>query len=223
MPVPGLLAIRGAIQQSCRSHGRDPAELRLIAVTKTQDPVVLSDLAAAGIHDCGENRPDHLALMRAAAPPATRFHFIGVLQSRQFKHIVPLVDCIHSLFKTDHIAKLDRLCGDRTERLPVFCQVNTSGEPQKGGCAPDELPILLDAVRASRHLALQGLMCMAPDLRGGRHPEDRVRRCFESAADLNRRHDLPRLSMGMSEDFQLAIAAGATDLRIGSALFRSPE
>jgi PLP dependent protein len=210
---------RDELAAECRRCGRDPGEIRVVAVTKTQDPPALTQLAACGIHAYGENRIDHLASMRADAPPTAHFHFIGRLQRRQIKHLVALVECLHSLDDPAHAARLESVCAAVERRLAVFCQVNADGEPQKGGCAPEDLGTLLDAVRACPHLDLLGLMCMAPDLTLAKVGQDRVSACFERTRQLAKRHGLDRLSMGMSGDWRLAVTCGATDLRIGTVLF----
>jgi len=214
-----LAAVRAEIASACARAGRDPREVRLIAVTKEQGPEVLSALAAAGCVDCGENRVDHLAVMRAAAAAGTRFHAIGRVQSRQLGEIAELADCLHSLHDIDHVAKLARACAQRSRRLAVFIQANVADDPAKAGADPAALPAFIDRVRAQADLELVGLMTMAP-LVDGPAAVDAARRAFAALRDLARRHALPRLSMGMSEDFAVAVEEGATDVRIGRRLFR---
>lgn len=212
-----VASLRAEIAEHCRVAGRDPAPIDIIAVTKAQEPAVLAPLAATGLRCFGENRLPHLRAMHAAAPDDTRFHFIGVLQSRQLKHLLPLVDGLHALCRLDHIQKLQQLCEDSQRSLDVFIQVNTAGEAQKSGCTADELPALIAACQGGP-LVLRGLMCMAPDQRlvGA----DAVRRAFAATRELAQRHGLRELSMGMSQDVGIAIEEGATVVRIGSRLFR---
>lgn len=213
--------IRARIADLCRQHGRDPDGVHLIAVTKREGPTVLPALRAAGIATCGENRIDHLMLMHRHAPAGVAFAYVGRVQSRQLGKLLPLCDAIHSLCQMSHIDRLGRACAEQERRITVFLQVNTAGEAQKAGIHPDDLAAHIDRVALYPGLDLDGLMCMAPV----RRPDnaDRIRACFATARELARHHGLPRLSMGMSGDFDLAIAEGATDVRIGTALFATAD
>ncbi len=212
-------AVRAAITEACRGAGRDPANVRLIAVTKAQGGAVLGALSASGVLDFGENRIDHLALMAADAPEGARFHHIGRLQSRQLADVVARAGCVHGLCDLEHAHRLDRLLAAKGGRLEVFVQVNTSGEAAKAGLAPETLGAFLDHARALPHLDVVGLMTMAPgsDVAGG--DECSVRRCFAALRKAATGHGLNRLSMGMSQDFVHAVREGATDVRIGTRLF----
>lgn len=218
MVASQVQAVRNGIAAACTTAGRDPATVRLIAVTKAQDPDVLPALAAEGVLDFGENRIDHLATMAATAPDGARFHHIGRIQSRQIPDIARLAACVHGLGESDHARRLARACAQLGRRMPVFLQVNVSGEGTKAGVAPAELPALLDAVRALPELEPLGLMTMAPP-HGDGVDDAAIRRCFAGLRELAARHGLPRLSMGMSGDFALAVQEGATDVRVGSLLF----
>lgn len=212
--------VRDEIANACLAARRDLSEIRLIAVTKAQSPAVLAELAAVGLHEYGENRIEHLAELTAAAPSTARFHHIGRIQSRQIPDLARLAACIHGLADADHAVRLDRACATAGKQMPVFLQVNTSGEASKAGCAPTALPALLDSVRGLSGLMLLGLMTMAPPWSPEGGDATPVRQAFARLRELAYRHGLTRLSMGMSGDFALAIAEGATDLRIGSRLFQ---
>lgn len=220
-----VAAVRAEIAAACQRSGRDPAGIRLIAVTKSQDPSVLLALAAAGITDCGENRSDHLAVMAEAAQtaaPGLRFHHIGRVQGRQFPDILRWAGCLHGLCEAEHLPRLERAAaavGFSAERpFPVFVQVNTSGEASKAGLGPAALGSFLDLARRITMLHIEGLMTMAPeaavDVTG-----DVIRACFARCRELAHSHGLSRLSMGMSGDFITAVEEGATDVRIGTRLF----
>jgi pyridoxal phosphate enzyme (YggS family) len=213
-----VVAVRAEIAAACARSGRDPTLIRLIAVTKAQDPAVLPALAAAGITDVGENRLDHLQDMRQAAPSLLRFHGIGRLQSRQLPLWAEHCVCLHGLCAEDHAQRLDRACAEQGRTLEVFLQVNVSGELAKAGIAPTAIGPLLTAIRSLPRLSAIGLMTMAPQLPEGADPAT-LRPIFRALRDLARQHGLPRLSMGMSQDFTVAIEEGATDLRIGTRLF----
>ncbi len=209
-----VAAVRRTIAEACRRVGRDPAGVRLIAVTKSQGPEVLPQLLAAGITDFGENRIDHLAEMHPHAT-AGRFHFIGRVQGRQLAKLVPLATALHSLCDVDHLDRLARACADRKEPFAVFIQVNASGETAKAGIDPGAVAEFLARVRRYPHLDPIGLMTMAQE---GAAIDD-LRQTFRRLRTCAERHSLPRLSMGMSQDFPIAIEEGATDIRVGTSLF----
>ncbi|MBA3709422.1 MAG: YggS family pyridoxal phosphate-dependent enzyme [Planctomycetes bacterium] len=216
-----VVAVQAEIAAACARSRRAASDVRLIAVTKSQGPEVLAALAAAGVCDFGENRVEHLAAMHEAAPPAARFHAIGRIQSRQIARVVALAACLHSLCDHDHLAELSRRLEQGARRMQVFVQVNTSGEASKAGLAPADLARFVDEVRAAPAVDLVGLMTMAPMVddaaRGA--DGDAVRRCFAELRALSEIHRLPRLSMGMSQDFIIAVEEGATDVRVGTRLF----
>jgi pyridoxal phosphate enzyme (YggS family) len=204
------------IAAAARLAAREPADVSLIAVTKTHSVEEIEELIDAGQRDFGESRvqeaqgkwPDLLA-----RDPSLRLHCIGRLQSNKAAEAVDLFDVIHSL---DRRSLLDTLVreGDKSGRFPtVYVQVNIGEEGQKGGCAIAELGELVAAVRASP-LPLAGLMAIPPL---GVEPSP----FFALLAKLARRHDATGLSMGMSGDFRAAVMLGATAVRVGSALFDS--
>lgn len=211
-------SVRSEIAAACARVARDPESVRLIAVTKNQQPEVLAALVAAGVRDLGENRIEHQSLMHDAAQAAglpVCFHAIGRVQGRQLAKLAPMSMCLHSLCERDHVPRLARACAGAARPFPVYLQVNTSGEAAKAGCAPELLAQLLADVRAESTLEAIGLMTMAEE--GA--PEIQVRQTFARLRQLAADHGLPRLSMGMSQDFVWAIEEGATDIRIGTRLF----
>ncbi|MDA3961000.1 MAG: YggS family pyridoxal phosphate-dependent enzyme [Planctomycetota bacterium] len=212
-----LQAVRDRMAAAADSCGRTAADIRLIAVTKNQGPEVLPELAANGVAAYGENRLEHLQAMHATASADMGFHFIGRVQGRQLPKIVPYCTAIHSLCELNHITRLARACDEQSRTIEVFLQVNTAGEVQKAGMEPAELAERIALVRTFPQLELQGLMCMAPDRSVAN--EATIRSGFAALRELAADHGLARLSMGMSGDYELAIAEGATDLRIGTTLF----
>lgn len=211
------------VAASCRASGRDPHSVRVLAVSKTVGEPEVAAALAAGARDFGENRPDMLAQKAAAFPQAT-WHFIGNIQSRKIPEIVRDASLVHSLYQERHLAKFDSAARNANKVIEVLLEVNVSGESSKSGLAPSEVAAMLAQCAAYPHVRVRGLMTMAPqgDLNG-------ARTCFEDLArlhsDLKRGLDPDRaaifneLSMGMSEDWHEAIAAGATIVRIGRALF----
>jgi uncharacterized pyridoxal phosphate-containing UPF0001 family protein len=209
--------VRDEVARACAASGRPADAVRLIAVTKTQEPGILAELGRLGVGDIGENRLDHLELMQGAAPAGMRVHAIGRLQGRQIPAIVRRCHALHSLCEPDHLERLAHAVAAAERRLEIFLQVNTSGEASKAGVAPAGLPALLARCRVLG-LAIVGLMTMAPE--SACAAEDaQVRDCFRACAMLAREHGLPRLSMGMSQDFTVAVEEGATDIRVGTRLF----
>ena len=206
--------VRERIAAACAKAKREASDVTLIAVTKQRAIAEIEPLLAAGITDFGENRVAEAAQKWPAlrdAYPGVKLHMIGQLQSNKAAEAVALFDVVHSL---DRFSLLDALvaAGEKAGRFPAaYVQVNIGAEEQKGGVGIEELPALLDRVRASP-LPLAGLMAMPPlDQQPGPY--------FALLADLARRHGVTGLSMGMSGDFPTAVMLGATAVRIGSALF----
>jgi PLP dependent protein len=223
MDFPGLAErlalIRDRIGQ-CQSLGGWSHPVRIVAVTKTHGPEAVQAALAAGLEDVGENRvQEALAKQDRLAGVPVRWHLIGSLQRNKAKHAVGRFALIHSVDREDLVAELERRAAGAV-RQPVLVEVNCSGEAQKSGIAPAELPRLLDRIGTSPALELRGLMTMAaltPD-------EAMQRAAFARLRELRDRmqsagHALPELSMGMSGDYPAAVMEGATMIRLGTLLF----
>jgi PLP dependent protein len=216
-----LRARRTEIAQACAACGRDPADVRLLAVSKGQPAAAVAQAWAAGQRDFGENYVQE-ALDKIAALGAldAQWHFIGPLQSNKTARVAEHFAWVHSV---DRLKLAERLSAQRPAELPplnICIQVNISGEASKSGCTPDEAPVLCQAVATLPRLRLRGLMAIpAPVAPGGdaRAPFRALRRLLESlrAQGLV----LDTLSAGMSDDFAAAIAEGATLVRIGTGIF----
>jgi pyridoxal phosphate enzyme (YggS family) len=198
-----------------REANRPPGSARLIAVTKTFDSAAIRPLIAAGQRAFGENRVQEAkgkwpALQ--AETPGISVELIGPLQSNKTEDAVALFDTIQSVDR-DKIAEAIAKEGRRQGKMPrLFVQVNTGEEPQKAGIVPTETVAFVERCRSVHGLTIEGLMCIPPlEEAPGPH--------FALTAKLAAELGLSRLSMGMSADFEIAIAFGATELRIGSALF----
>ncbi|NJC35026.1 hypothetical protein GGR88_002540 [Sphingomonas jejuensis] len=213
-PARRLAEIQHAISRAARTARRDPASVTLIAVSKTRTADEIRPLIDAGHRAFGENRVQEAEgkwpALRAAAPDI-RLHLIGSLQSNKAADAVRLFDAIHSVDRPSLVDALGKAVADAGTAPELFVQVNVGEEPQKGGVAPRDLPSLLD--RASdRGLTIGGLMCLPPaDVEPAPY--------FALLAKLGHDAGLPRLSMGMSGDFETAVTIGATHVRIGTALF----
>jgi len=204
------------IARAAQLAKRDPAEVRLIAVSKGRSEAEIKALIEAGQRDFGENRmQEALAkwpslLVRHAG---VSLHGIGRLQSNKAADAVSLFDAIHSVDRHSLLDALAKEAAKSTRRPPVYVQVNIGEEQQKGGCAVAEVGELVEAVRASP-LPLAGLMAIPP-LALEPAPY------FALLAKLARRHDVKGLSIGMSGDFEAAVMLGATAVRVGTALFEA--
>ncbi|MBD8063790.1 YggS family pyridoxal phosphate-dependent enzyme [Actinomycetaceae bacterium Sa1BUA1] len=220
-----LAQVRERVAAAARVVGRDPAEVQLLLAVKTLPADRVREAIDAGARLLGHNRAQELV---ATAPDLAglphEMHFIGRLQSNKAGKVVPLVSCVQSVDSLALAERLDRLAGREGRRLDVFAQVNTSGEDTKAGAAPQGAVAHALAVAALPHLRLRGLMTI-----GARSEDvDVVRASYERLATL--RDDVVasgapgtaearELSMGMSTDLEVAVAAGATMVRVGTAVF----
>lgn len=216
-----LRAVRARIEAAARQAGRDPAGIRLLAVSKTFDAAAVRDMAACGQRAFGENYVQEAqAKMAMLADLPLEWHFIGPIQSNKTRPIAERFAWAHSL---DRAKLAERLSAQRPAHLPplqVCIEVNVSGEASKRGVAPADLPALAAQVACLPGLALRGLMAIpAPeaDPAAQRAAFRRVRAAFDDL--IARGHALDTLSMGMSADLEAAIPEGATIVRIGTALF----
>ncbi|HEX6274718.1 MAG TPA: YggS family pyridoxal phosphate-dependent enzyme [Polyangiaceae bacterium] len=226
-----LSEIRERVEAAAARAGR-PGGARLLAVSKTQTTDAIREAYAAGQRDFAENYVQELARKADELAELTdaRFHLIGHLQSNKAKQAVRVASAIHTVDSPELARELDKrfdgleipaarwAFGDDA-RLPVLVEVSIAGEAQKSGCAPDALAGVLDAIDGAPRLRLVGLMCVPP------FTQDPAasRPHFEALARLRDAHGgperLPELSMGMTADFEHAIAAGATIVRVGTAIF----
>ena len=221
-----LAALRARIAAAAERAGRRPEEVALIGVAKTHGAEAVAEAVAAGLQDVGENFaqeardkiPAVAAALAARGLPQPRWHFVGQLQRNKARLVVPLFDVIHTVDRVVLAEELSRRAEAAGRRLEVLLQVNLDAEPQKGGAEPGALRALLEAARALPALAVRGLMAI-PAPRADMGPAfARVRALRDDLARASG-GSLPVLSMGMSDDFEVAIAEGATCVRIGTALF----
>jgi pyridoxal phosphate enzyme (YggS family) len=208
-----LQAVRARIAHIAGIAGRDPATIELIAISKTQPVEAIAPLIAEGQASFGENRvqeaEDKWPALIAAQP--ARLHLVGQLQSNKAAEAVALFDAIHSVDRPSLIDALARAIDKAGKRPDCFVQVNIGEEAQKGGCTIADLPAILASARDAG-LPVVGLMAVPP-------AEVEPAPYFALLAKLAKRHELPKLSMGMSADFETAVMLGATHVRVGSALF----
>ena len=198
--------IRAEIDAAARRAGRAPRDVDLLMAVKYVDTEDVGALVAAGLTLFGENRAQQLEAKHAVHPDA-RWHFIGQLQSRKVRQIVPLVELIHSVASDSALRQLERHAPPDFE---ILVEVNVAREAGKAGIDPDELPAFLERAPV-RVTGLMGMPPFADD------PEQ-SRPHFAALRELAAAHDLPRLSMGTSQDYVVAVEEGATIVRLGSVL-----
>lgn len=214
-----LETIREKINQACKKVNRNPDEITIIGVTKYVTIERTKEAIAAGVTNLGENRTDELLNKYEAIQNKATWHFIGTLQSRKVKDIIDKVDMLHSL---DRLSVAKQINKRSNKRIDCFVQVNVSGEDTKHGLSPKEVHPFIQDLSTYDKVRVVGLMTMAP------HVEDEamLRKTFKQLADLRdkiKNEKLPHapcnyLSMGMSNDFEIAIEEGATHIRLGSSL-----
>lgn len=212
-----LEAVRLRIAEACHRGGRSPDEVTLVAVIKGFPPEAVREAAAAGICHFGENRVQEaqakLPLLADLWPRPT-WHMVGHLQTNKVKTALNLFDIIHSVDSLQLAEAISRRVPPSL-RVPVLLEVNIAGEPAKYGFAPRELPAQAEAVRRLPGLDVRGLMTVAPMV----EDPEAVRPVFRRLRQLARSLDLADLSMGMTDDFEVAVEEGATIVRIGRAIF----
>ncbi len=215
-----LKEIRRRMAATTRRYGRDPATVRLLAVSKQQPAECVQAALAAGQKDFGENYlGEAMAKITAVTGPA-RWHFIGAIQSNKTRGIAAQFDWVHSV---DRLKIAHRLSDQRPAELKplnVCIEVNVAGEVSKSGVTPAELESLANGIAKLPQLRLRGLMCLPPPEPGlarQRRPFAQLRQLLDSLNDHGL--GLDTLSMGMSADFEAAIAEGATIIRVGTAIF----
>lgn len=217
-----LAAVEERLHAACRRAGRERSEVTLVAVTKTVSAETAELLPGLGVHDLGESRPQEL-WRKAAVVPLVRWHLIGHLQRNKIERTLPLLSRIHSVDSLRLLRDLEtaaeKLADPRP--LPALLEFNVSREASKHGFAPEEIDDIAAALAVLKYVRVDGLMTMAayeenpertrPTFRALRGLRDRL------AAKLRR--PLPQLSMGMSNDFEVAVEEGATLVRLGTVLF----
>ena len=209
--------VQERIEHACERAGRDPGSVRLVAVSKGHPEEVIRAAYAAGMRVFGENYAQELAAKASALSDLRdiRWRFIGHLQRNKIKLIEGARATVDTVDSARLAQALSARAGASGTDLEVLLQVNVGGEAQKSGCTPDEVPALVEAVRALPNISLRGLMTVAPHL----DEVEATRPFFATLRGLAEANGLPELSMGMTHDLEQAVAEGATMLRIGTAIF----
>ncbi|HVS31288.1 MAG TPA: YggS family pyridoxal phosphate-dependent enzyme [Thermoanaerobaculia bacterium] len=209
-----LAAVERRVADACERSGRKRDEVTIVAVSKTFGADAVDAAIEAGATDIGENRVQEARDKKPAVQGRARWHLIGHLQSNKAKDAVRLFDVIQTIDSASLAEKIARAAGE--SRIEVLIEVNIGQEAQKSGVEPDEVEALVKSVRAYETLAVTGLMAIPPA--GER---DQVRLHFRELRRMRDALGLPQLSMGMTDDFEVAIEEGATIVRVGRAIFGS--
>ncbi len=216
-----IARVRERVDSALRRAGRGRDEVTIVAVTKTFGPDMVRAVIGAGIGDIGENRVQELLEKHGEiGASACRWHLVGPLQRNKAGKVMGRVDLFHAIDGVRVAETVDRLARERSLRARVLLEVNTSGEAKKHGVTPADAPAAAETLAQLANLEWVGLMTMGP-LAGG---DAETRACFRTLARLARELrprtglDLPVLSMGMSDDFEVAIEEGATMIRVGRGI-----
>lgn len=212
----GFARVRERVAEAAARAGRDPGGVEIVAATKYVALEEMGTLADAGITTVAENRAQDLQAKVERYGDRFAWEFIGHLQSRKVKIVAPLVRRIHAVSSDSVLAQLERVAPGLGHDLEVLVEVNVSGEEAKSGLAPADLDAYLERLRAIDGIRPTGLMTMPPR---AETPED-SRRWFALLAELAAARDLTQLSMGTTQDFEIAVEEGATLVRIGTSIFR---
>lgn len=225
-----LQRVQDRIAAAAARVGRDPVSITLVAVSKTQPVEQLIRAYELGVRHFGENRveeaaPKIAAFRQAVMDPSVVFHMIGHVQSRKADDVAALFDRVHSVDSVKLLERLARFAGGRAAPLPVLLEVNVSGEASKYGfdaTRRDEINAAVEAAARLEMVRLDGLMTMAPIVAQAELARPVFRALRELRDELAARYpavDLPQLSMGMTDDFEVAVEEGATLVRVGRAIF----
>lgn len=219
-------AVRERIEQAASVAGVDPASITVVAISKTRPLPVIEEIVRLGFTEIGENRVQETEQKFAERRPRCRLHLVGHLQSNKVKKAVALFDLIQSVDSVRLAQAIDAEVAKQGRTLPILIEVNASGESRKYGFAPDEVEDAAAEIAELRNLELAGLMTVGPLTESEteiRNAFAATRKLFERLQSSGRFADWRYLSMGMTDDFPLAIAEGANMLRLGTALFGPRE
>ncbi|NLL84744.1 MAG: YggS family pyridoxal phosphate-dependent enzyme [Lentisphaerae bacterium] len=216
-----LRRVEERIAAACATAGRDPSEVGIVGVSKKFGPEIVAEAWEAGIHIFGENRLQEAAYKIPQCLSGPEWHFIGHLQRNKVRHVLALFTTIHAVDSQRLLEQIEADAQAAGVMPNILLEVNVSGESSKFGLKPQEVPLLVRDALCCKNTTLIGLMTMAPF-----HPEpEQTRPVFSKLRELRQQLEqqfsisLPHLSMGMSNDYEIAVAEGATMVRLGTTLF----
>lgn len=215
----GIQSVGERIVQAAERAGRDPSDVKLIAVSKGFEVARVVEAVQAGQLDFGENRVQELLAKQEEAPQNLHWHFVGRLQSNKVRRLLPVVHAIHSV---DRVGLARQINQRATDRVKVLLEVNVTGDPRKAGVAPSGVEGLIEQVLQMPNLDPIGLMTMAEHSDDPQTSRDAFQRLAQLRDQVAKAFSYPRirhLSMGMSQDYEVAVEEGATMVRVGQAIF----
>lgn len=223
-PLPEIVAdVNAVVAAACAKSGRRQDEVEIVAVTKTHGPEVVREAWEAGLGIVGENKVQEAAWKQPLSVSGPEWHLIGHLQKNKVRHALALFSTFHSVDSTALIDRMETIAQEIGARPNILLEVNMSGERSKDGMRPADVPAAVERALSCSSLTLQGFMTMAPFT-----PEDKIEETRPVFAGLRKLRDdmeakfgvsLPRLSMGMTNDYRIAVEEGATWIRLGTVLF----
>ncbi|MGN0853154.1 MAG: YggS family pyridoxal phosphate-dependent enzyme [Kiritimatiellia bacterium] len=223
-PLTEILAeITANIATACAKAGRSPSDVEIVAVTKTHGPEVVQEAWNAGLRIVGENKVQEAAWKQPLAVSGPEWHLIGHLQKNKVRAALELFTTFHSVDSIGLLERIQRVAGELGAYPKVLLEVNMSGERSKDGMRPDDVPAAVEAALKCPNLTLEGFMTMAPFVPQGKIEETRP--VFAGLRELRDAQEaafgasFPRLSMGMTNDYAVAVEEGATWVRLGTVLF----
>lgn len=220
-----IKTVREKIRLAARKAGRNPDDIKIVAVTKTVDMPVILHALNHGITDIGENRVQELLRKYEDMEGKADIHMVGRLQTNKVKYIIDKVRLIHSLDSMGLAAELQRHAEKADRDIEVLVQVNVSGEETKAGISPAEVPGFIDGLSGLGRIKMKGFMTIAPMAAGADEIREIFRNLYQIFIDSKRKNSnnisIEYLSMGMSNDYEIAVEEGANIVRLGSAIFGS--
>ncbi len=223
MVAENYRAVREKIRQACARAGRDPSEVTLIAVSKTKPLSMIEELLPEGAVDFGENRPQELKEKYDALPKDLRFHMIGHLQRNKVKYVITRACLIHSVDSVRLAQAIQEEAEKHGVVMPVLVEVNVAGEESKFGVRPEDTADLIAQIAKYPNLRVQGLMTIAPFVEDPEENRVHFRNLYKLFIDIKARNIdnvcMCILSMGMTNDYEVAVEEGATMVRVGTGIF----
>lgn len=222
-----LYQLEDEIAKACSSGGRTRSDIKLVAVSKTHSSDVIEEAFSLGLRDFGENRVQELIKKRDLLSTSIKWHLVGHLQSNKGKYIAPFINLVHSIDSLETAVELSNRAAQNDRTIDILIEVNIGKEPSKHGVMTYEAERLLDDIlQDAPNLRPRGLMTVAPYEENSEHTRPYFRALRKLCDDLAKKHSdlkFAELSMGMTNDFDVAIEEGATIIRVGSGLFGERE
>ncbi|NQT06777.1 MAG: YggS family pyridoxal phosphate-dependent enzyme [Candidatus Omnitrophica bacterium] len=216
--------INKRIKNACKKAGREPGDITIIGITKGVDPYTISEALVHGIRDIGENRVHEVQKKRLSVMPGFKWHMVGHLQTNKVKDAIEVFEFIHSVDSLELARKIDKEAQKAGKTIDILLQVNTSGEEAKYGVRPEEVSNMLREISVLSGVKVKGLMTITPLAEDPETVRPYLRSLREIAEKIKEEAipnvEMEFLSMGMSQDFEVAVEEGANMLRIGTALFK---